>query len=65
LADLGVDVFPVDKVLEVEMCEHSGWNVLNPDSDVFGIRKWSVQVEILDIHGHKLGTWGGKDTVEQ
>lgn len=42
-----------------------GGNEGDRDHHVFIASHRSIQVEVLDVHGHEASTWGGEDTVEE
>jgi len=41
------------------------WYVRHFESHVFGANHWCVKIEIFDVNGHELCTFGGDDAVEE
>ncbi len=48
-------------VLLNEFC----WNVCNFDADIFRVRHWSIEVEVLEVNGAEMCAWARKHAVEK
>ena len=53
------------KIAELVFSDDFFWYVSDFHPDVFGAFKWSVEIEVGDVHGHEARSGGGNHTVEE
>ena len=53
------------QITELVFIDDFFWYVSDFHPDVFGALKWSIEVEVGDVHGHEACSGGGNYTVEK
>ena len=62
--DFNIDIAFVDKGGKVVLLKDGLWDQGDREHHVFGTIEVGVQVEILNVHGHKQGVGSGNDAVK-
>ncbi len=65
LAILEVDPPITIKTLKVVLLNEFCWNVSNFNADPFGVRHWSIKVEVFEVGGAETCTWARKRADEK
>jgi hypothetical protein len=65
LANLKVDPPVMIAILEVVLLNEFRQNVSNFNVDIFRVRYWSIEVEVLEVDGAKACAWARKHAVEK